>query len=144
MTEGVSVTDIPLADKLKKGPVQEPKVKFITRPLGRAVGGGIVGAVAGYFLLQGIPGAAVGAILGGYLTRSLWGVVIGGVFGWFFVSGVSGTISGMVVGAMIASDFVGRKGRWLVLATVLTISVVSILAERGRWQQIMHWVTGGG
>ena len=35
----------------------------------------------------------------------------------------------MVVGAMIASDFVGRKGRWLVLATVLTISVVSILAN---------------
>ena len=117
-----------------------PKKKLASRTFGRAAIGGAVGALAGYFLVEGIPGAAFGAVLGWYLVRSLWGAVVGGIFGWFFVHGVSGAAAGMVVGVMIALDIIGRKGRWIVLATVLTISVVSILSNESWRKQIMRWM----
>jgi hypothetical protein len=108
--------------------------------LARIIWGGLIGATLGWFLVKGIPGAAVGALVGWYVVRGISGAIVGGLFGWFFITGVSGAAAGMVAGGMIGGNMVGRKGRWLLLAAVLTISAVSIISDPSWRQQILHWL----
>jgi len=92
--------------------------------------GAVIGSIVGWFLVKGIPGAAVGAFLAWYLLRSLWAGVLGGAFGWFFISGISGAAAGFVAGAMMGGGIVGRKGRWLILATAIIIVAATAIAHR--------------
>ena len=124
----------------------EPLTKRLGNFFWRALTGAAIGGIFGYFLVKGdISGAAIGGVLGWYLARGIWGVVGGLVFGWFLIDGNSGAVAGMVAGVMISCNIVGRKGRWIVLAVVVVLTLVSLFTHETSRQYVLrfwHYLLG--
>src|SRR5262245_35451272 len=101
--------------------------------------GAAIGGILGYLLIQDLSasyivqatGPVIGAVLGWLLNRSIWAVVLGAIFGWLLIAVApivtAGVLAGMVAGVMVSCNLVGRRGRWIILAVVVGLTLVSIL-----------------
>ena len=115
----------------------EPRLKRLGHFLWRGLMGALIGGIFGFILVRGeLSGSAIGAVLGWYLARGIWGAVAGAVFGWFLIDGGSGAAAGAVAGIMISCNIVGPKGRWIVFAVVVVLTLVSIFTH----EKTRHYV----
>ncbi len=98
----------------------------------RALVGAIVGGALGWLMVK-YPGAALGAMLGWLLLRRIWVAVAGAAFGLFFMQAeYSGLTAGVAVGVMMACniDISSTKGRWILLAVIVVVTILGYPALR--------------